>query len=598
MADNNLATVRQNNPIAVSDTTPLSDSFERSLNAHMPKPLQGFLALPIVRQVGLLLAFAAAIGLGLWVALWSTGPSYAPLLAGLEQRDAAQVVSALQGENIPFRIDDTTGTIMVPSGRLHETRLKLASQGLPKGTGVGMEILQEEQSFGTSQFIQNARYQRALETELVRTINTLQNVKSSRVHLALPKQTVFVRDRVPPSASVALNLYGGRVLDQSQVQAIVHLVSSSVANLQSSNVTVVDQFGKLLTNDPNSALTMSAMQFDYKRKIEGDYVNRIENLLTSILGSGNIRAQVNADLDFDARQSTEESYDPARSVVRSEQTTESRRSDRDIGQGVPGALSNDAPEDAILEEGARIDPNGANATNSEINSRRNAIRNYEVDRKIDSIRHSMGKIDRLTVAVLVNDHIETAPDGTVLRTPLSEQEIARIQTLVQETIGFDAQRGDRVNIINESFGVVAEEALPEVPIWEQIWFWSVVKQALAAIFLIVIVLVVFKPAIRSLTAHHQMVEKREMQLVEAEEDIAARQQAAARGAALAEGSLAADVDPGVQYGEDGLPLLEVAESNGAIPLPSDRNSKIEFAKAMVEKDPRRVAKVIKEWLEE
>ena len=576
-AATSLSTIKENGTSSAEES-PAKDPY-----AKLPAPLRGFMSMPAARQASLILTLAAAVALILFVLLWSQKPTMVPLFSGLDQKDGSEIITALQTAVIPFEIESSTGTIMVESGRLHEARLKLASQGLPKGTGMGMEILAQEQGFGTSEFIQNARYHHALEAELARTINTLQNVKSSRVHLALPKQSVFVRNRTEPSASVVVNLYPGRLLDSGQIASIVHLVASSVPLLKAENVTVVDQSGRLLSDGTNrTQLAMSAKQYAYTRQLESDYAKRVEKLLSAIVGTGKVKAEVNAEVNFDEVESTRENYDPEKSVVRSEQSTESRRYGPQQPGGVPGALSNQPPEEPRFSEDLGIGQDG-NAVNEPLSSSRNAVRNYEVDKVISHTRRAGGVVERLTVAVLVDDlEVPGGAEGQTVRKPLTEEELARMTTLVKEAIGFDDQRGDRVNIINASF--TQEQALDELPapaIWEQPWFIPALKQAGAVLLVLYLIFGVIRPAIRNLSSYTSP----ELAL-------------AAQGAAG--GNPALGGKPGEEGVEGELESDRVSLSgqggDGPLPLPSDYDKRIEFAKAMVDKDPRRVAKVVKEWV--
>lgn len=521
----------------------------------------GFSALPIARQVGLLLGLAASIATGLWVFNWAKEPSYTALYTSLEARDTSEVVAALQGAAIPYKLDTASGVVMVEPGRVHEARLKMAAQGLPKGTGIGVEILREEQSFGTSQFVESKRYHHAIETELARTIGTMQNVKSARVHLAIPKRSVFVRDRTPPSASVALNLYGGRTIEQGQVSAIIHMVASSVSHLSASQVTVVDQTGRLLSSgDESNEVAMTGKQYDYTKKIETDYANRIERLLEPIVGFGKVRANVNAVIDFTQEESTEEIFNPERTSVRSEQSSESARFDGQTAAGVPGALSNQPPAAGNFAQGAGEVGGAEGATARPLNSNKNTVRNYELDRTIRHKRSGTGVVQRLTVAVLVDDHV-VAKGNKQERTPLTDDEMNRITTLVQQTIGFNEERGDKVNVINASFTPTEEvEDLPEPGLMENPLIQNIGKQVLTGIIILVLVFVVLRPTIKNLANYSPPAP------VLPPAEIAAREEQAR------------------------------LEQKNALPMPSESDQKVEFAKSMVQQDPRKVANVVKDWI--
>ncbi len=298
---------------------------------------RGFSELPGWRQAGLIIGVALAVALVIGLALWSQKPTYGKLYGGLPDKDAGLVIEALQQMQIPYEIEQMSGDIQIATERVHEVRMALAAQGLPKGGGVGFELLEKEQGFGTSEFIQLARHQRAIEGELARTIETIESVQRARVHLAIPKRSVFIRDRQDPTASVMVQLLPGRALEQGQVRAIVHMVASSVPSMVATNVKVVDQEGRLLTaEEPSAEIEVTGKQYDYTRKIERDLVKRIEDILMPVVGAGAMRAQVSAELDFTVTEQTRESYNPDLAAVRSEQRVEERRG---AGAGIGGVQS-------------------------------------------------------------------------------------------------------------------------------------------------------------------------------------------------------------------------------------------------------------------
>lgn len=531
----------------------------------------GTMMIPVPRLIGSILGVVVTILVSIGIYSWGTAPSYAPLYNGLEPGDASEVVAALQAAGISHELNAASGSVMVESGRVHEARLKMASQGLPKGTAVGVEMLQEEQSFGTSQFVESARYHHAIETELARTISTMRNVKSARVHLAIPKNSVFVRKRDNPTASVALNLYGGRTIEQGQVNAIIHMVASSVSNLATEKVTVVDQSGRLLSSgDMSSNVAMTAKQYDYSRQVEKDYQQRIERLLEPIIGVGKVRATVNANIDFTQQESTEELFNNAGQAVRSEQTSESSRFSRETG-GVPGALANQPPQGGQLVEGAG-EVGGVEQQANPLNRSRNTVRNYEVDRTIRHSRQSSGAVQRLTVAVLVDDRV-VIEDGESIRTPLSVEEIARIATLVQQTVGYDEARGDQVNVINASFTPLEEIAdLPEPSMMDNKYVQLALKWIWPFLLILVVIFTILKPSISSLTNYtpppRQALSRREGDEEGGHE----------------EGNTAADN------------VARLAHQGGPIPLPSGHDAKVDFAQSMVQQDAKKVANVVKDWI--
>jgi len=539
--------------------------------------VQGFQGLPALRQIGLMIGLAASVALGVAVVLWSQEPNYTVLYAGLGNKDAGQVVEALKKTGITFEVDQNTGAVMVASNRVHDARMELAKEGLPEGSAMGFEMLQKDQGFGTSQFIETARFQRALEGELSRTISTLRNVETARVHLAIPKRSVFLRERANPTASVMVDLYSGRSLDEEQVAAIVHLVSSSVPHLEPEKVTIVDQRGNLLSNGSNNnEMAPSSSQFSYSRKLEVTYTDRIRSLLEPIVGAGRIRATVNADLDFTVTELTQESYNPDLPALRSEQVSEDRSSESSGPSGIPGALSNQPPEAATLRDPNAEDPNASlDAGGNSGNSSKHSVRNYELDKTISHTRLATGGIRRLSIAVVVDNKQELDENDELVSKPWSADELDRFTALVKESVGFDGQRGDTVNVINASFVPLPEpEAVPEATLMEQPWIWDVAKQAAGALGLLIVVFGVLKPVMRSL----------------AEKGVQGAQQQAALAAAAASGG----ADAG---GQDQLSLTGGGTPQLAAPQAGYEQS-LEAVKGVVNDDPKRVAQVVKNWVGE
>ncbi|OOZ42124.1 flagellar M-ring protein FliF [Solemya pervernicosa gill symbiont] len=527
--------------------------------------------LPAWRQIAVMIGLAASIALGGVVVLWSMEPNYTLLYSSLADKDAKQVVDALQAQNIPYKLDQSSGALLVPSSKVHEVRIKLAADGLPKGSGMGFEMLEEEQGFGTSNFIEKARFQRALEGELARSIASINNVRTARIHLAMPKQSVFVRKRQKPSASVLVNLYSGRTLEEGQVASIVHMVASSVPNLESSQVTVVDQNGNLLTKKRRGdALGIDSEQFDYTRRVEDSYVGRIENLLAPVLGVGGVRAQVTAELDFTVTEKTQESFNPDLPAVRSEQVMEDRSAMAAGASGIPGALSNQPPGAGTTNPNAAADGSGGSQGSSSLRT----TRNYELDRTISHTKMSVGSIRRLSVAVILDNKRGVDAAGTASNTPFTAEEVARITTLVKDAVGFNPQRGDTVNVVNTPFLVEAAiEALPEVPMLEQPWVQDLIKQGVGAIAVLLLIFVVLKPMMRN--------------LVDKGAEIAKAQADAMRPALAAgmDGDLSGDqlsLTGGAQP-QLGGPKLSYDEKLGSV-------------RGMVTQDPKLVAQVVKTWV--
>jgi len=455
--------------------------------------MQGLLAqMSSQQKMGLMLAVSAIVALlaGGW--MWTQAPEYKVLFSNISDRDGGAIIASLQQLNVPYKFADGGGAILVPANQVHDVRLKLAAQGLPKGGLVGFELM-ENQKFGTSQFLEQVNFQRALEGELARSIQALSAVSSARVHLAIPKQSVFVREQQKPSASVLLNLHPGRSLEPQQVNAIIHLISSSVPNLPVKNVTVVDQHGELLSKiDESGANTgLDPGQLKYVQAMEQSYIKRIEAILGPIVGQENVRAQVAADIDFSQSEQTDEIYkpnqNPGDSAVRSQQTSESSSVGQTEG-GVPGALSNQPPEPAtapITTQPPRPatppNPNappGSNAAQPPVeappsvpapptSNRKDATTNYEVDKTIQHIRKPVGGVKRLSVAVVINYRKVADEGGSSGMQPLSEAEKAQITDLVKEAMGYNRERGDTLNVVNSPFTVTDPEAVPELPLWKQ-----------------------------------------------------------------------------------------------------------------------------------
>jgi flagellar M-ring protein FliF len=536
---------------------------------------------PWLRQLAVMVGIAASVALGVAVVLWSQAPNFAPLYGNLAEKDASQIMDALQQSGVEYRVDQATGLVMVPSAKLKEVRMKLASQGLPNSTGLGFELLQQDTGFGTSQMVEKARYQQAMQGELARTIATIGAVQSARVHLAIPKQSVFVRKRMPPSASVALRLHSGRVLEDGQVDAILHLVASSIPELEPGRVTIVDHKGRLLSGDADSReMKLSATQFEYTRRMEEHFRDRIENLLVPIVGQHKVRAQVTADIDFTVTEQTQERYNPDQPSLRSEQLNEEQLLNA-AAAGVPGALANQPPAAGQAPEQAA----GAAAANQAdtINSSRQSTRNFELDRVISHSRMSPLSLRRLSVAVVVDDISSVGADGNVVTRERTPEEIERLTDLVREAIGFDARRGDSVKVMNSSFLAPEPIAdLPETPIWEQGWFLDIIKQVGGLILVLLLIFFVLRPTMKRLTATH----------AELAGETAERDTAGAR----VEGPLGPDGQP-LPAGEESLLLGSDGEP---IQLPGGGRYEniMDAARQLVDEDPKRVAQLVKTWMGE
>jgi flagellar M-ring protein FliF len=543
-----------------------------------------FEQMTLQQKLGLGVGIAAIIALltGAW--MWGQTPDYRVLYSNLSDRDGGAIIESLQQLNIPYKFAEGGGALLVPSGLVHEARMKLASQGLPKGGNVGFELM-ENQRFGITQFAEQVNYQRALEGELARSIQAIGAVASARVHLAIPKPSVFVKEQLKPTASVVLNLQGGRMLDAGQVSAIVHMVSSSVPEMSSKDVTVVDQNGTLLSasHDGSGNEALDASQLKYVQQIEQNYIKRIESLLIPLLGKENVRAQVTAEIDFARIEQTAEIFkpnqNPAETAVRSQQSSESLNgSGINGGGGVPGALSNQPPVPATapLTTPAATEPTATDAPNIS-SSQKDSTVNYEVDRTIRHTVMPVGSIKRLSVAVVVNgNRVTIDAKGKSSSKPFSDEEKEQINNLIRDAVGFDQNRGDALNVQMAAFES-NKETVEETPIWQRADMIELAKEllkyGLIAIGMFLIIFKIIKPALAPLT-HPTVV---------AAEDAAHGGQAA--GGAHGEGDAAhGGTAGGGEQGGQYAPAVAPYEQS------------LQTARQIAQQEPKIVASVIKEWV--
>ncbi|WP_459618406.1 flagellar basal-body MS-ring/collar protein FliF [Bordetella sp. 2513F-2] len=467
--------------------------------------LEKLRALPKPLLIG---AAAALVAIIAAVAMWSREPDYKVLFSNLDDRDGGAIVAALGQMNVPYRFSDNGAALLVPSDKVYDTRMQLASQGLPRGGSVGFELL-DNTRFGASQFSEQINYQRGLEGELARSIEAMNTVQRARVHLAIPRQSLFVRERQAPTASVLLNLYPGRSLSSAQVAAISWLVASSVPELNADNVSIVDQNGRLLSAPLGEGRGMDADQLRYVREVEQRTVERILTILNPLVGPGNVHAQASAELDFAQREETAEIYrpnqDPSQAAVRSKQTSDSTQTGINPAQGVPGALSNQPPAAAqaplvnppqtaqgnAAAQGAQGgQPGQANgATTQQVppvptQSRQDATINYEVDRTISHTKQPVGSVKRLSVAVVVN----YLPNKDGEPQPLPPEELNKLTDLVREAMGYSEARGDSVNVVNSQFN----DAEPELPVWRDPGMVELAKTVLGWLLLAVVLLWLYR----------------------------------------------------------------------------------------------------------
>lgn len=522
-----------------------------------------------LRPLLLLVGLAAAVAAGVGIALWSHGPNYSLLFGNLADADAARVTQSLDQSGIRYKVEN--GAVLVPAENVTDARMKLAAKGLPGSSG--FSLMEKDPGFGVSQFVENARYQHALEQELARTIEGLRPVEGARVHLAVPQQSAFIRDRRPVSASVFLQLRGGHRLDREQVASIINLVASSIPELTSDQVTVVDSQGRLLSSpEKNSEFAMREEQLEIARRMEEDYAQRIESLLTPLLGPGRVRAQVVAQIEMSSTEEAREQYRPESQVVRSEQTSEQTTRSGAGAQGVPGSLSNQPPEGGSVQPAAAA--NAANATSapgaaaqvastSPDNASRAATRNYEIDRTVAYTRQPAGRLTRLSVAVLIDNLRKTDEEGKVTETALTEEQVGRITTLVRDAVGFDEARGDRVSVVNQSFlpeAVAEDEEIESPPLWERPMVRDIAKLLSGLIILVVLLLFIIRPLMRSLSG-------------------------------MARAAVTPVIAPTPQMAGAG----EAAATRPGTVLAYEQQ--IAQARSLVAKDPVRVAQVVRDWVE-
>jgi flagellar M-ring protein FliF len=556
--------------------------------------MKGLSELTIARQLGLMLGLALSVAMGVAIVLWSQAPSYGRLFAEIGEQDVAEIIGVLDTQGIKYKVETGSGAIMVPTDEVNEVKLKLAALGLPKSNSLGYELLDKDQGLGSSKSVEMVRFQRALEGEITQTIMAIQSVKTARVLLAIPVQSVFVRERKKPSASVIVSLYQGRSLDKGQIESIIHLVASSVPQLEAEQVTVVDQKGRLLNSkDSSSASYLTSKQFDYKKDIEEHLMERIANILSPLVGDG-MRVQISADVDFTETDKTQELFSPQTSALRSEQTSE-EQSTLPATSGVPGALSNQpTPAGTAPETAPAPDSKTAAAPGS---SAKNATRNFELDKTITHTRLATGLLHRLSVAVVVDDRHTVQADGKMKTQAYTPEDINRFSELVKQAVGFDNARGDQVTVTNVAFKIPeALEALPEIPVWEQGWFLDLMKQVAAVLAVLLLLFGVLRPTMRRLAGS----EREEKQAEALADEQATEEQARieAMGGVIS-----------YDYDQDGLPVATPAlpqqgqadlpthmEDLLLIDMPHSYEKRLEYLQRVVDNDPKLVAQVIKRWV--
>ena len=539
-----------------------------TMDAAAPEPrlVQVLRMGPSPSQIGLVFSLAAGLTLAAAALMWAMRPTMVPLYTSLRDHDPAEVARQLTTMRVPFEVQPETGLILVSSEEVARLRMSLGAEGLGDARGGAMADL-VNQPYNVGSFIEQRMYYHKLEQEIARTIEQTRGVDAARVHLAIPKQTSFIRDRIRPAASVHLKLRSGTLLDAAQIQGIANLVASSVPNLELARVKVVDHNGRLLTRDETDGLSVSSRQLEYKLLYERGLIAKIEELLFPAVGMERMRAQVNADMDFAVEEKREVVYAGSDDKVRSEQIEE-QRNDGAGAEGVPGALTNQPPEGGTL--GGPGEAGGEGAAGS---FRKSVTRNKELDKSETQIRKRPGRLLRLSVAVVIDDRISAGEEGQIVRTPREQAELDAYTELVKEAVGFDAERGDTVKVINRSFEPPMEfEAPVPPPVWEQPWFATLVKYALTALVLLLLALMVLRPAVKKLT--HRPA-PREADGAEERDDVA---------------------DDTLMLESDRLSLT--SDASDMLPAPPRVYGDIlNLAREMAADDPKRVATVLRKWLE-
>ncbi|WP_273205097.1 flagellar basal-body MS-ring/collar protein FliF [Marinobacter subterrani] len=532
----------------------------------------GFNRLNLLRQIGLMVGLAASVALGLAVVLWAQEPNYQPVVGDLSSYNPQDVTSILENSGIEYKMDPRTGALLVPSDQLYNARMKLAAQGVTDRKTIGYELLDQERGLGTSQFMETISYRRGLEGELARTIASMRGVRNARVHLAIPERSVFVRDAREPSASVFLEVFAGGRPEQEQISAIVNLVAGSIPMMNKEHVTVVDQNGNLLTGEESqdNADRMSD-QFEYTARVEERLTRNVASLIAPIVGDGRYRAEVSADLDFSSIEQAAELFNPEQQAIRSERELTEQRAAGAEG-GIPGALSNQPPADATVPEQA-AGGNGQGPAPQPVNIRRESTRNYEMDRTVSYTRQELGRIKRITVALAVDDMRVVDPQtGEVTFQPWPEQELQRLSMLVRDAVGYSAARGDSVTVMNTEFA--PEEAVEFVApnFWQQPWFWDLMKQVLAGLVILVLVLGLLRPTLKSLSGG---------------------------GRRERSGDYGDSGYDGLDQIEGGDELRKAMTSQDDLLLPGATDSydrQLNALKGLISEDPARVAQVMRQWV--
>ena len=529
--------------------------------------IRGAVGMPVVRQVTLLIALAASVSLGVFATQWMQDDTYKPLGTPVSAAQTGEIAQTLEDNLIDYRLDPNNGMVLIAADDLHRARMVLAGAELLGNGKIGYALLDEEQGFGVSQFMENARHRRSVEGELAKNIEVITSVQSAAVLLATPKTSSFIRDRRKPSASVTVTLKPGRTLDSAQIRGITNLVAGAVPELAAADVVVVDQSGFLLSEgSEDRSLRRSQQDMALVRAHEQALQSKISNILTPWIGGDRFSAEVNATMDFTRSQESEELYNPDLVALRSEQRSEEQNvGANQVAAGVPGTLSNQPPEFGAVNE-------AADTQESVRSSSVRSTRNYEVDRTLSYTEHQVGRVTRLSVTVVVDDQVTIDPEtGEATSTPWAPEEIDHLTQAVQTAVGFRADRGDSVSVVNRAFYRPPVIAALDTPIWAESWFVELIKQVLGGIAIIIVIFGLLRPLFKNLSQAGEMVRE--------QQSLAIADMTQIREAALSEAV-------------PGLP--------SPINLGGDETSaqKMETVRNLIGEDPNRVAQVVKHWVNE
>jgi flagellar M-ring protein FliF len=545
---------------------------------------QRFAKLPQKNKMGILIGVPLLIAVIASLLMWANQTSYRVLFSGLNDQDGGAIVEALTQMKVPYEFNTAGTAILVPSNKVYDTRLALASQGLPKGSVSGFEAM-DNQKLGITQFQEQVNYQRALEGELVRSIQSISAVQSARVHLAIPKPSIFIREKQTPSASIVLNLFGSRTLSEPQINGIVHLVASSLPGMNPEDVSIVDQSGRLLTGKTQLESGLNPTQLAYTNQIEQSLTSRIVDILSPVFGSENVRATVTANMDYSMSERTDEIYKPngdtTQATIRSQQISESNDGSSNANpQGIPGVMANTPPGEAAANIGQNPQQalangvNGGTSTPTQTNSstRKDSTVNYEVDKSVQYTKSQVGKIERLSAAVVVNYKTMTDPKGETRQVPLTPEEITQLDSLVKQAIGFDEQRGDAVNVVNQAFTKVEEET---IPMWAQQETMDLAKSLGMPIGVALIAAILVFGVLRP------MMKPAEVDLFDEGPELLPGQRMPL---------LANQVG-----GDNDAELLEQLQREGTLPG-MNRQEKMEKLRQLAKEHPQIVASIVKNWV--